>query len=248
MIAGLSHKSSVQAVTNFSVSAVKSPSKKIKVTAVIIPRVTCDLPCRPIEFDCEWKHLSDLDLADPGCGQPGRIDILMGVDIFVQVLLQGRRIGPPGSPVALETELGWVLAGRISSRHLDEHIATHHVSLDTGDDILQRFWELEEDPLREPFLTSEERIVVQHFQTNHSRSSDGGFIVPLPRKPDARPLGESRSQAVKRFFSLERSMHSLTWSMQNPFLHVISTNPQVRLRYSISLSMRSARSQVHPQR
>lgn len=151
---------------------------------------------------------ADVDLADPGFGRPGAIDILLGVDVFLQVLLQGRRFGPPGSPVALETKLGWVLAGGSTSRCRDDKIATHHASLDTGDDILQRFWELEEDPLREPYWTSEERVVVQHFQTNHSPSSDARFIVPLPRKPDAKPLGESRSHAVKRFFSLERSLHS----------------------------------------
>lgn len=32
--------------------------------------------------------------------------------------------------------------------------------------------------------------------------------MPLPKKPDARPLGESRSQAVRRILSLERSLHS----------------------------------------
>ena len=31
--------------------------------------------------------------------------------------------------------------------------------------------------------------------------------MPLPRRPDAKPLGESRSQAVRRFLSLEHSLH-----------------------------------------
>ena len=32
--------------------------------------------------------------------------------------------------------------------------------------------------------------------------------MPLPRKPEAKDLGESKSQAVRRFLSLERSLHS----------------------------------------
>ena len=32
--------------------------------------------------------------------------------------------------------------------------------------------------------------------------------MPLPKKPQAKPLGESRTQAVRRFLSLERSLHS----------------------------------------
>lgn len=34
----------------------------------------------------------------------------------------------------------------------------------------------------------------------------GRFVVPLPRKPDGRPIGESRSQAVWRFIALEHSL------------------------------------------
>ena len=33
-------------------------------------------------------------------------------------------------------------------------------------------------------------------------------MVPLPKKLDAKPIGESRSQAVRRFLSLERSLNS----------------------------------------
>ena len=46
------------------------------------------------------------------------------------------------------------------------------------------------------------------YKDNHSRSTEGRFIVPLPKKPDAKPLGESRAQAVQRFHSLERVLHS----------------------------------------
>lgn len=43
-IAGISHKFPIQSITTFNITAVRSSSKKIGVTAVIIPRVTCDLP------------------------------------------------------------------------------------------------------------------------------------------------------------------------------------------------------------
>lgn len=42
----------------------------------------------------------------------------------------------------------------------------------------------------------------------HRRTTDGRFIVPLPKKPHAPSLGESRSHAVWRFLSLERSLHA----------------------------------------
>ena len=51
-------------------------------------------------------------------------------------------------------------------------------------------------------------MVVRHFETSHSRSPDGKFIVPLPQDPSAKSIGESRSQAVRRFLSLERSLNA----------------------------------------
>ena len=49
---------------------------------------------------------------------------------------------------------------------------------------------------------------MQHFKDNHSGSEDGDFIVHLPKKPHAKPLGKSRSQAVRRFLSLEQSLYA----------------------------------------
>jgi hypothetical protein len=150
----------------------------------------------------------DLSLADPDFGNPGRVDLLLGVDIFAEIMMQGRQTGPPGSPVAFETKLGWVLAGGVESCTSVNHVVSHHVSVLTGDDILRKFWEIEEKPLSQPALSPEERIAVQHFKIEHSRAGSGRFIVPLPRKADAKPIGESRAQAVRRFLSLERGLHA----------------------------------------
>ena len=122
--------------------------------------------------------------------------------------LHGRRFGPPGSPVAFETEFGWVLAGEAESCAPADHVTTYHTALISGDDVLRKFWEIEEKPMSDSTLSPEERTVVHNFRDNHSRSDSGRFVVPLPKKPDAKQIGESRSQAVRRFLSLERSLHS----------------------------------------
>ena len=177
-------------------------------TAVVVPRVMCDLPLHPVHFDSTWNHLSDIQLADPDFGRPRKIDILFGVDVFVEVLLQGQRIGPPDSPTTFETQFGWGLAGKTNPSTQDYRIASHHASLVTGDDLLRKFWEIEQHPKGDSSLSAEERSVVQHFKDNHSCTKSARFIVPLPKKPYAKALGESRSQAVRRFFSLERSLRS----------------------------------------
>ena len=57
-------------------------------------------------------------------------------------------------------------------------------------------------------LSSEERTVLPHFKSQHSHTDTGRFIVPLSIKSDLGVLGELRFQAVRRFFSLERSLHA----------------------------------------
>jgi hypothetical protein len=38
--------------------------------------------------------------------------------------------------------------------------------------------------------------------------SNGRFVVPLPKKQNVKPIGESRSQAVRRFLSLEHTLRA----------------------------------------
>ncbi len=154
--------------------------------------MTCDLPSR-------HRPHQDIDLADPGFG------CLLGIDIFVEAILHGRRGGPTGTPMAFETHFGWVLAGSTESCSPSPEVATCHVSCMTGDDLLQKFWEIED---AEPALNPEERSAIQHFKANQTRNDVGRFIVPLPRRKNIKPLGESRTQAVRRFLALERNLHS----------------------------------------
>ena len=49
---------------------------------------------------------------------------------------------------------------------------------------------------------------MQHFKHHQSNESDRCFIIPLPKKHLSKPLGESHSQAVRRYKSLVRSLQS----------------------------------------
>ena len=146
--------------------------------------MTCDLPLQPVHYSSKWSHLSNLSLADPDFGIPGRIDLLLGADIYTDVLLHGQRCEPPGTPTALET------------------VPSHHTAVTSSDDLLRMFWEIEENPKDCMNLSTEEHSVVRQFKETHSRSEAGRFIVPLPKDPQCKQLGKSRSQAVRWFYSL----------------------------------------------
>ena len=87
-------------------------------------------------------------------------------------------------------------------------VSTHFTSVVTGDDLLRQFWEIEEKTVANCTLTPEERYALDHFNSYHSHDIDGRFVVSLPKRSMETKLGESRSQAVRRFLSFERSIHS----------------------------------------
>ena len=162
-------------------------------------------------METTWPHLNGFKLADPDFGEPGKMDLLLGIDIFSEVLRQGRRTGPPSSPCALHTDYGWVLCGKTELSQVSPQSCTqvviHHAMTTSTDDILKRLWEIEEPPSSGTLLSSTEKSVLQHFKEKHTRNEECRFIVPPSKKPDARSIGESWSHAIRRFLSLEKSLH-----------------------------------------
>ena len=200
---------SSRSTVSLQLSPLFSPNDKMSVTALTIQKITSELPLQPVIHHQHWKHIKGLQLADPQFNEPGRVDILLGIDVCGLVMLDGRRVGPTDTPSAWNTKFGWVLAGR--TRLFDmptKHEITCHISVPSTDTLLRKFWEIEEAFKPEDAYSLEEKAVVQHFKDNHRRLKDGTFVIPLPKKPDAKSLGESRYQAVRRFTSLEKSLRN----------------------------------------
>ena len=62
--------------------------------------------------------MQGLTLADPKFYEPKNIDILIGADLFMQ-LVNGEVVrGRPGSPSAISTKLGYLLSGIIRNNRL----------------------------------------------------------------------------------------------------------------------------------
>lgn len=104
------------------------------------------LPARKF-FRSHWDHLEGLTLAEPKYFEPGKIDLLLGANVYADILRSGLRKGPRGSPIAQETAQGWILSGEI--RNINGGDVAHRTitSLNTHinlDEQLKRFWEVEE--------------------------------------------------------------------------------------------------------
>ncbi|KAJ8947181.1 hypothetical protein NQ317_019605 [Molorchus minor] len=158
------------------------------------------------------KHIKNIPLADPQCGDPGKIDILLGADIFGHVLKPGLITGEGGEPSAVNTVFGWVLMGKVDSSG-GTSVSTFFTSIDVSlDQMVKQFWELEQVP-KSVSISSDDAMCEQMFQKTHSRDSDGRYVVCLPFCEDSPLLGESRDQAMRRFTSLESRL------VKNPDLY-----------------------------
>ena len=104
----------------FQISRVDDDSEKFGVQAYVLNSICKGLHLHPILPSLTWDHISDLKLADPEFKTPSRVDILLGAEVFMDILRDGRRKGPPGTPSALNTMLGWVVFGKIEGGDVEE--------------------------------------------------------------------------------------------------------------------------------
>ena len=108
--------SSSHGVVNFKVSPTTHHGKVMAVEAVVLPKVTTNVPSMSVPFNNNWKPLSNLQLADPNFDTFGSIDLILGADVFSRAVLYGQPFGPPRSPFAFKMAFEWALAGTIDNR------------------------------------------------------------------------------------------------------------------------------------
>lgn len=174
---------------------------QFSIETVVLPKICSDMPNAYIECH-EWKHLANLKLADPHFNVPKEIELLLGADIFPLLLRNGRAHGKVNEPTAIETVFGWVLMGKVQVTHPLCKINSFFLSLDL---TLKKFWELEEVPKVSP-SSPEDLLCEKIFAENHARDRTGRYSVALPFKGPEPLFGESRSIALRRFYSLERRL------------------------------------------
>ena len=68
----------------------------------------------------DWGIPEGLVLADENFNRPDSIDILLGADVFFEVVCHDKKTRPGNYPVLQDTELGWIVSGKIPSAALEE--------------------------------------------------------------------------------------------------------------------------------
>ncbi|XP_026333270.1 uncharacterized protein LOC113240236 [Hyposmocoma kahamanoa] len=192
------------------------PSFSITVKAHVLSKLTTFLPSSKV-FVQALPTLPSIELADPSFDTPNRIDILLGAEVYSQILLEGLIRGSSGSVVAQHTRLGWILSGKIHSENQEINhgetclnVVNLHLAQSNENELLKKFWELESEPSfdRTKHLTLEEKRCEELFVKTTRRDESGRYIVKLPFKTE-NPLclhGNLKNIAHKRFLMLERRL------------------------------------------
>ncbi|XP_045535019.1 uncharacterized protein LOC123721194 [Papilio machaon] len=170
----------------------------------VIPQITDNLPHATVHTK-DLGIPDNIHLADPMFYQPAEIDILLGADIFWDLIGTGRISLGPQRPVLQETHLGWIVAGPMGGKYYNSNNSkvSCHFSRDISKQ-LAKFWELEEIPSNGNH-TQDNHCERLFTQTTH-REDDGRFCVQIPLKESTEVLGESYNIAEKRFLQLERNL------------------------------------------
>ena len=177
------------------------------VTAFVIPCITAYDPF--IGQSKDWIHLQDLTLADPRFGSSDKVDVLLGAQIHDLIIEQGLRKGDAAeAPIAMKTLLGWIVFGPTSNLPRDQHtVLTADLQVDDVElnGLLRKFWEIEELPATERYVTEDERFCEEFYKSTVKRHAEGRYLVRLPFKPNIPDVWEgSYSLALRMLNTLER--------------------------------------------
>ncbi|XP_071578643.1 uncharacterized protein [Temnothorax nylanderi] len=178
-------------------------------TASIMKRLTNYLPSSKAS-PVEWSHVADLELADPDPTNSDPIDLIIGADLYGDLLLDGIRKGSRGQPLAQHTVFGWVLSGPAADPDTRPRTirAQHCSSSPSLEEELRRFWETEEIP-RAISLSPEDQQCEDHFLATHWRRPDGRYVIRPPFKTGPPiEIGDSYRSAERQLRALERKLNA----------------------------------------
>lgn len=180
------------------------------IEALCVPSI-----CSPLSNQSSHKakythsHLSNLSLADEGVDElECNVELLIGLDYYHSFFSGQMRKGESG-PVALESILGWVLSGPLSTKScksnshcFEAHTMRCDVSYvskkdDTIRNELSKFWQVEE-------VTCDNDVVNQ-FEKDIIHDGER-YVTKLPFKPDHEPIPDNFEVCEARLKSLKRQL------------------------------------------
>lgn len=207
-VQGLNNQSSrITQRCDITISSITNSRYNADVNCFIVPQITQIIPstrinCKPFTIP------TDIHLADPTFHVPSEVQILLGADLFWEVLLHNTMPLGKGKPTLVETKLGWLVSGSVPGSHTKKQtyntVHCHFLHDIELEEKLDKFFELESISSAQQVHTKGESECETIFTNTTVRQPDGRFVVHIPLKESPTNLGDSKQQAITRFNALER--------------------------------------------
>ncbi|XP_055306864.1 uncharacterized protein LOC129571127 [Sitodiplosis mosellana] len=193
-------QSSSNGYVSFTISSLHSKFTTT-VDALVMKSLIQRLPSKQLLY-ADWPHIRGIQLADPKFNHQIPVDLVLNSEVYADIFRPEIRRGPKGTPLAHDTELGWILFGATCEGERPQTSTSINVSrIDT---LLHKFFETEEVPERRQF-TADEQFCIDYFKQHTRRADDGRYIIKLPFRTDPTAfLGKSRDAALRQFLQFER--------------------------------------------
>ncbi|GFX79979.1 DUF1758 domain-containing protein [Trichonephila clavipes] len=151
---------------------------------------------------------SNIDLTDKDFDIPGEIDMLIGCELFFELLRPNKFRSPCEKWLFQETVFGYIVVGSFDKFEEKSYCGlaiNAEINSDNLNQQLQAFWEIEKVDESSIEYSLEELIETQ-YQTTHYRTEEGRYVVQLPLKKDPYCLGNSRFLAEVRLNQLWKKL------------------------------------------
>ncbi|GFU40133.1 DUF1758 domain-containing protein [Trichonephila clavipes] len=128
---------------------------------------------------------SNIDLADKDFGIPGKIDMLIGCELFFELLRPNKFRSPCEKWLFQETVFGYIVVGSFDIFEEKSYCGlaiNAEINSDNINQQLQAFWEIEKVDESSIEHCLEEEICETQYRNTHYRTEEGRYVVQLPLK------------------------------------------------------------------
>ncbi|GFV04579.1 integrase catalytic domain-containing protein [Trichonephila clavipes] len=184
----------------------------------LLPKIIDAIPVSKLNIS-DLNIPASIELADSNFHMPGQIDILIGSELFFEILNPEQYYLQEGNVILQNTKFGYLVTGTLPQSQQQANCCL--ISEPSLDITVKKFFELESLPDDSKEIKSEEEIYCEeHFVSTYKRDKTGRFIVRLPIKENAETLlGYSKENAIKRLNGhMERRLKNETLDKINYYI------------------------------
>ena len=182
--------------------------------ALCVPHICSPLKVPVVSWTkSQYKYLHNLELATPPT-DVNKVEVLVGLDYYFSIVSGKTLRGPPGSPIAVESLLGWMICGRSMMPSKSNEVITNLMyteEVDVEEEVfglkeeLRKFWEVET-------INGDINDIIHEEFNNNIYFNGSRYVTSLPFKSKTDFVPDNYAISYKRLLGL------LTKLKKNPEL------------------------------